>query len=72
MDFPDNHADSVLRPAARFDSMLYSTGVYTGQQYRQGSLNDFFLENSYGNYHVMGGIAGDRWFRSTYNYSPVL
>ena len=69
MDFPDNRADSLRRPAAKFDSMLYSTGVYTGQQYRQGSLNDFFLENSYGSYHVMGGIAGNRWFRSTYNYS---
>jgi len=69
MDFPDNVADSIRRPAARFDSMLYSTGVYTGQQYRQGSLNDFYLENSYGNFHVLGGIAGNRWFRSTYNYS---
>ncbi len=69
MDFPDNVADSIRRPAATFDSMLYSTGVYTGQQYRQGSLNDFYLENSYGNFHVMGGIAGNRWFRSTYNYS---
>jgi immune inhibitor A len=69
MDFPDNRADTINRPAAKFDSMLYSTGVYTGQQYRQGSLNDFFLENSYGNFHVTGGIAGNRWFRSTYNYS---
>jgi immune inhibitor A len=69
MDFPDNHADTVARSPARFDSMLYSTGVYTGQQYRQGSLNDFFFENSYGNFHVLGGIAGNRWFRSTYNYS---
>jgi immune inhibitor A len=69
MDFPDNRADTIRRCPARFDSMLYSTGSYTGLPYRQGSLNDFFLENSYGDYHVVGGIAGSRWFRSTYNYS---
>jgi len=49
--------------------MLYSTGVYEGLPYRQGSLNDFFIENSYGNYDVRGGIAGGRWFLSQYNYS---
>lgn len=69
MQFPDNRADTLARSPARFDSMLYSTGVYNGRQYRQGSLNDFFLENSYGNYDVRGGIAGNRWFTSAYNYS---
>ncbi|MFO7651643.1 MAG: M6 family metalloprotease domain-containing protein [bacterium] len=69
MQFPDNRADTLENSPARFDSMLYSTGVYTGQPYRQGSLNDFFLENSYGQYDVRGAIAGNRWFTSTYNYS---
>jgi len=69
MDFPDNRADSIRRPAARFDSMLYSTGVYNGQQYRVGSLNDFWRECSYGTFDVRGGIAGNHWFRSSYNYS---
>jgi immune inhibitor A len=69
VDFPDNHADTIHRPAAKYDSMLYSTGVYNGQQYRVGSLKDFWLETSYGSYFVMGGIAGNRWFRSTHNYS---
>jgi immune inhibitor A len=69
MDFPDNHADTIRRCPARFDSMLYSIGVYTGQPYRQGSLKDFYLENSYGNFSVMGGVAGNHWFRSSYNYS---
>jgi len=69
MQFPDNRADTLKRSPARFDSMLYSTGVYNGQAYRQGSLNDFFLENSYGAYDVRGGIAGNRWFLSSYNYS---
>ncbi|MBM3332553.1 M6 family metalloprotease domain-containing protein [candidate division WOR-3 bacterium] len=69
MQFPDNKADTLARSPARFDSMLYSTGVYNGLEYRAGSLNDYFLECSYGNYHVRGGIAGDRWFMSSYNYS---
>jgi immune inhibitor A len=69
MQFPDNRADTIERSPARFDSMLYSTGVYNGIPYRQGSLNDYFLECSYGNYHVRGGVGGGRWFMSTYNYS---
>jgi immune inhibitor A len=69
MQFPDNKADTLARSPARFDSMLYSTGVYNGLPYREGSLNDYWLECSYGNYHVVGGIGGDRWFMSTINYS---
>ncbi|MEO0005055.1 MAG: M6 family metalloprotease domain-containing protein [candidate division WOR-3 bacterium] len=69
MQFPDNQADTIEHSAARFDSMLYSVGVYNNQPYRAGSLNDFFLENSYGQYSVRGGIAGNRWFMSRYNYS---
>lgn len=69
MQFPDNRADTIRHSAARFDSMLYSVGAYNGQPYRQGSLNDYFIENSYGAYHVRGAIAGNRWFTSSYNYS---
>jgi immune inhibitor A len=69
VDFPDNPADIVHFSPARFDSMLYSKGIYNGQQYRQGSLTDFFLENSYGQFDVIGSIAGGCWFRSIYNYS---
>jgi immune inhibitor A len=69
MQFPDNRADTLKRPPARFDSMLYSTGVYNGIPYRVGSLNDYWLECSYGDYHVRGGIGGGHWFMSTYNYS---
>ncbi|MEO0100880.1 MAG: M6 family metalloprotease domain-containing protein [candidate division WOR-3 bacterium] len=69
MQFPDNRADTIRHSAARFDSMLYSIGVYRNAPYRQGSLTDYFLENSYGQYTVLGGIAGNRWFTSQYNYS---
>jgi immune inhibitor A len=69
VQFPDNRADTLAHPPARFDSMLYSTGVYNGLPYREGSLNDYWLECSYGDYHVRGGIGGGRWFMSTHNYS---
>ncbi len=69
MQFPDNPADTSAHSAARFDSMLYSVGVYNNGPYRQGSLDDFFIENSYGSYEVLGGIAGGGWFTSTHNYS---
>jgi len=69
MQFPDNRADTLVRSSARFDSMLYSVGVYNTGPYRQGSLNDFFIENSYGAYGILGGVAGDRWFTSSHNYS---
>ena len=69
MQFPDNCADTIARSPARFDSMLYSTGVYKDLPYRAGSLNDYFLECSYGSYNVRGGIGGGRWFTSGYNYS---
>jgi immune inhibitor A len=69
MQFPDNRADTLARSTARFDSMLYSTGVYNGLPYREGSLNDYWLECSYGNYNVVGGIGGGRWFMSTRNYA---
>ncbi|MEO0102624.1 MAG: hypothetical protein ABIK81_02850, partial [candidate division WOR-3 bacterium] len=38
MQFPDNRADTIRHSPARFDSMLYSIGVYHNAPYRQGSL----------------------------------
>jgi immune inhibitor A len=69
MQFPDNRAETLAHSPARFDSMLYSTGVYNGLPYREGSLNDYWLECSYGDYLVRGGIGGGRWFMSSHNYS---
>lgn len=69
VQFTDNRADTIRRRPACFDSMFYSTGVYTGQPYRQGSLNDFFRENSYQLTDVRGGICGNRWFLSNRTYS---
>lgn len=55
VQFSDNRADTINHKPARYDSMFYSTGVYYGQ-YRQGSLNDFFKENSYNQTDVRGII----------------
>lgn len=68
VQFSDHLADTLERTAARYDSMFFSTGVYQGQ-YRAGSLNDFFLENSYGTTNVTGGIAGEAWHMSSHTYS---
>lgn len=68
VQFTDNRADTIHHTPARYDSMLYSTGVYYGQ-YRMGSLNDFFIENSYGDTDVSGGVAGNRWHMSSHTYS---
>ncbi len=68
VQFSDNLANTTAHTPARYDSMFYSTGVYHGQ-YRAGSLNDFFIENSYGTTDAVGGIAGDQWYMSNYTYS---
>lgn len=68
IQFSDNIADTIEHSPARYDSMFFSTGVYYGQ-YRAGSLNDFFLENSYGTTNVTGGIAGSQWYLSNNPYS---
>ncbi len=68
VQFTDNRADTLRRTPARYDSMFYSTGVYYGQ-YRQGSLNDYFKENSYNQTDVRGGICGNRWWMSNRTYS---
>jgi len=50
----DNHAaNSFLHPAARYDSLLYSDGVYP-----TGSVNDYYQEVSYGVFHVSGEVIG--------------
>lgn len=68
VQFSDNLADTIEHTPARYDSMFYSIGVYYGP-YRAGSLNDFFLENSYGDTDVQGGVCGEAWHMSNYTYS---
>jgi immune inhibitor A len=63
VDFSDNVADEVAYPPAHYDSMLFSEGVYP-----TGSMNDYFIENSYGQMTVDGDITP--WLRmpETYDY----
>jgi len=62
VDFPDRQADTEAHPLSQYQSMIFSTG-----QYPTGSLNDFYLENSYGNYSVEGDAYG--WETTSEQYS---
>ena len=62
VDFPDRQADSISHPRSEYQSMIFSTN-----EYPTGSLNDFFIENSYGVYSVDGGAYG--WYRTQQPYS---
>jgi len=46
-----------------FDSMLYSSGIYP-----TGSMNDYFLESSYGIFGVDGEVVGWVMAENNYNY----
>lgn len=48
-DFSDNVADQVTYPSSHYQSMLFSVGEYS-----TGSMRDWYLENSYGQFNVTG------------------
>ena len=62
VDFPDRRADSDAHPATEYQSMIFSAN-----EYPTGSLNDFFVENSYGLYSVEGSVYG--WVTTDQQYS---
>ncbi len=62
VDFPDKPADPK-NTAAAFDSVLFSEG----RKNPTGSLTEYYLENSYGTFHVIGDVYG--WFRMDSSYS---
>lgn len=62
IDFPDRPADQVAHPVALYEELLFSEGVLP-----DGSLRDFYLEQSYGAWQVTGEVYG--WFRSDVPYS---
>lgn len=53
LEWTDHPADAVAHPAADYDAMLFSTGVWP-----TGSMNDFYLENSHGQFGVQGLVSG--------------
>jgi M6 family metalloprotease-like protein len=64
IDFSDEQADIVHHPPAAYDTLLFSVNTYRG-----GSMKDFYIENSYGQFNFSGGVApkppAHNWFRST-------
>ncbi|MFZ1947081.1 MAG: M6 family metalloprotease domain-containing protein [bacterium] len=63
VDFSDNVADTVTYPSSHYTDLLFSVGSYP-----TGSMRDYYLENSYGNFTVTGQVTA--WLRlpETYAY----
>jgi immune inhibitor A len=62
VDFDDNLADDVNYPTSHYEDLLFSIGTYP-----TGSMRDYYLENSYGNFDVTGEASG--WHRMPQDYS---
>jgi M6 family metalloprotease-like protein len=60
VDFYDQHA-AAANSAAAFDSLLFSLGMNP-----TGSMKEFYLQNSYGQYVIGGKAFG--WYRPMYNH----
>ncbi|MBU0740880.1 M6 family metalloprotease domain-containing protein [bacterium] len=58
----DHPADGVAHPGSAYNDMMFSAGTYA-----TGSVNDFYLENSYGQYGVTGLASG--WHTSSGLYA---
>lgn len=61
-EFADHAADRVAHPSGAYHDLLFSEGVLPA-----GSMNDFYLENSYGAFGVQGGVSG--WTIATRTYA---
>lgn len=61
-DFDDNEADQENFSPEHFDNMLFSV-----DEYRTGSMRDWYLENSIGEVNIVGEIAG--WYRMPQDYA---
>ncbi|MEO0290175.1 MAG: M6 family metalloprotease domain-containing protein [candidate division WOR-3 bacterium] len=60
VEFTDNLADSTV---THFEDMLFSVGTYS-----TGSLTDYYLENSYGNFFIKGWVSNWLMMPQTYSY----
>ena len=65
VDFSDHPYDGqqLAGTPADFDSILFSSGYHNPT----GSMTDFYLENSYGNFYIQGDIFG--WYRMPLTYA---
>jgi len=62
VDFSDNAADTVSYPPSHYEEMLFSLGTYA-----TGSMADYYLENSYGEFLLTGTVVG--WYRMAQTYA---
>lgn len=62
VDFSDNVANQALYPPAHYNNLLFSVGTYP-----TGSMRDWYLENSYGAFHVTGAVTV--WLRMPQTYA---
>ncbi len=62
VDFSDNVADTLTYPSTHYNDMLFSVGSYP-----TGSMADYYLENSYGNFLVSG--VATTWYRMPQTYA---
>ena len=62
VDFDDNEANENQFSDEHFQTMLFSEG-----EYQSGSMRDYYLENSYGDVHIVGEVYG--WYRMPQDYA---
>lgn len=68
VDFSDNKADTFHHPPAAYDTLLFSVGLK-----KTGSMKDFYIENSYGQFEFSGEVSpypssGRAWHRLAGSY----
>jgi immune inhibitor A len=63
VDFNDNLADTANYPTSHYDDLLFSVGTYPS-----GSMRDYYIENSYGTFEVVGENSGWHRMPQTYAY----
>jgi len=62
VDFSDNVADALTNPPSHFQTLLFSEGSYP-----TGSMRDYYLENSYGQFSLDGAVT--IWLRMPQTYA---
>jgi M6 family metalloprotease-like protein len=68
VDFNDNpYTNNVAGTPAAFDSILFSNRETDSIFNPTGSMTDYFLENSYGQFYIKGDIFG--WYRMPKTYA---
>jgi M6 family metalloprotease-like protein len=68
VDFSDNpYTNGVVGTPSKFDSILFSNRETDTISNPTGSMTDYYLENSYGQFYVKGDIVG--WYRMPQPYS---